>query len=142
MRFVGRLAIIVATAASANVSALRPAVAAEAFLCGPDTVIYVELGELEHMKRTNACIAGYFGLTADGAADAVSDRAPVGKADGVAMRLLSDSQDGTAAQTDKAQRIAMRLKSPRPVPAPNTDFRNVHILNAESEGQSWYRHLR
>lgn len=40
---------------------VRPAHADEAFLCGPDTVVYVKPAELELKKRTY-CIAAYYGL--------------------------------------------------------------------------------
>lgn len=40
-----------------------PAMAAEAYLCDAGRVVYVELADLERMKRTDACIASYYGLT-------------------------------------------------------------------------------
>lgn len=39
--------------------------AADAFLCDGGRVVYVELADLERMKRTDACIAGYFGIAID-----------------------------------------------------------------------------
>ena len=34
----------------------------EAFLCGPSRIVYVKPGELELKKKTDPCIAEYFGL--------------------------------------------------------------------------------
>jgi hypothetical protein len=40
------------------------ALATQAFLCEDGRVVYVKFGELEQLKRTDPCIARYFGLTA------------------------------------------------------------------------------
>ncbi len=36
--------------------------AAEGFVCGPDRIVYVEAHELEEKKRTDPCVAAFFGL--------------------------------------------------------------------------------
>ena len=58
----GRSSLVVLMVASLPWSS--PARAAEAYLCGPDTIVYVKADELEFKKRTDPCIASH--LRADG----------------------------------------------------------------------------
>ena len=52
--------------------------AAEAYLCGADNIVYVEVEDLERMKHTDPCIAGYYGLKVDakGAPAPLADAPP------------------------------------------------------------------
>lgn len=136
---------------------VRPAHADEAFLCGPDTVVYVKPAELELKKRTDPCIAAYYGLQ-------VEPKTPTKQPEKTAERGSAPQ----AAPVEEARRGApgasnpvefKRLPAPEhdapvrtveersaslspPVPAPGTDYRNVRVLNASSPGEEWYRHLR
>ena len=51
--------------ALAALSAASPASASEAFLCENGRIAYVEFGALELAKKTDPCIAGYFGGTVE-----------------------------------------------------------------------------
>lgn len=136
---------ITATAVSI-VATSGPIRAAEAYVCGPDHIVYVEVEDLERMKRTDACIAGFYGLTVDKDATPSSGEAlatpsaqePRTSIDAPALRGASET-DTTIARSDDAHRVA----SAEPVrAASNTDFRNVRVLNAVSADGTWYRHTR
>jgi hypothetical protein len=141
MRAFKRADWIIIAAASGLFIVPGQARAAEAFLCGPDTVVYVEVHELEHKKKTDPCIAGYFGLTVGDAADASATLPVTTPSANADLRILSDAQDGTAKSALNVNRHALNASKP-PVAAANTDFRNVLVLNAESKEQAWYRHMR
>lgn len=59
--------LIAATGITACAIALgdMPVSAAEGFVCGPDRIVYVEAHELEEKKRTDPCVAAFFGLTVE-----------------------------------------------------------------------------
>lgn len=52
-----------AACAAAFAACATPAFATEAFLCEDGRIAYVEFGELENFKKTDPCVAAYFGLT-------------------------------------------------------------------------------
>jgi len=56
--------LIAATGITASAMALGGTLvsAAEGFVCGPDRIVYVEAHELEEKKRTDPCVAAFFGL--------------------------------------------------------------------------------
>lgn len=134
----------------------QPVVADEAYLCGPDQVIYVSVADLPKMKRTNACIAAYYGLKVE-----ASEEQPVQAAE---KPSLSRSKPSTVAGNAQRKNVAahavlkpllepeasgrtsatnMRQASlARPVTAPGTDFRNVKIINAASDDDAVFRHTR
>lgn len=128
---------------------IEAARAAEAFLCADGRIVHVPFGKLEEMKRTDACIAGYFGLTIAPAparpaapiptarpapSAAVSTTAPA-----VALRRL-DAQEPPSTRPPKPRVVA---DVGRPVRAEDgTDFRNVVILNAADGAPGIYRHER
>lgn len=47
---------------------VESAKADEAYVCEGGRIVYVKMGQLERLKREDSCIAGYYGLTVDGAA--------------------------------------------------------------------------
>ena len=121
----------------------------EAFLCGPNTVVYVKAEDLELKKKTDPCIAAFFGLTV----------APAGKADHGPVRTIATPKAGgspppaaqstapefkTLAAPETAEPVAplreqsAALQAPRA--SPGTDFRNVRIINAEPGGEQWFKH--
>lgn len=149
--------------------------AAEAYLCAGGRVVYVEIADLERMKRTDACIAGYYGLVAQGA-DVVTDAAAAAK---TAKAPLAGAPETTAANVAvpppgasgppqfaarkaapgrgphgaaaaSVRTITMRRptagaapvadKAAVPAPAPETDYRNVRVINASADAEQWYRH--
>lgn len=135
---------------SAGASVVR---ADEAFLCGPDTVVYVKPDELELRKRTDPCIARYFGLTVTSADAEAANKTPT----------ASQSREPAPAKGAAAARKNIALKSLQapetddrvtpppvartaslqtPVAAPGTDYRNVRVINASSPSDQWFKHTR
>jgi hypothetical protein len=64
---------IIATIALVGGALVEQTRADEVYLCDGGRLVYVKFGELEKLKRTDACIAGYFsGKTADNARNSVA----------------------------------------------------------------------
>lgn len=130
-----------------------PAHAADAYLCGPDQIVYVEVAELEHKKRTDPCIAAYYGLKIDSPetahlskpvavtspASAKSDVAGLASKSPTSLRKLADVDLAAPAIRAVGRQAALNLA---PFASPNTDYRNVRILNAATAEDAWYRHTR
>lgn len=57
-----------------------PLRADEAYVCGPDKIVYVAVADLERMKRTNPCIAAYYGLKVEKTAEAKTSEAKAAEA--------------------------------------------------------------
>lgn len=147
-----------------------PVQADEAYVCEGGRVIYVKFGELDVLKRTDPCIAAYYRLDLkepkspmaepenDGArptearspASAESavvktagngqrqvDRAPVS-----APALAKPAQQAASQPSGTVGRIVDRAPPTPPVAHPETDFRNVRVLNAQPGDSALYRHLR
>lgn len=133
-----------------------PVRADEAYLCGPDKVIYVSAADLPNMKRTNACVAAYYGLKVEASAKAVADvpaepkRATVAqvpdakpaKAAQVALKPISELEPSTRAAEKPVRQAALAVASATPVALPGTDYRNVKILNAANPEDAVYRHTK
>lgn len=131
----------------------HPASADEAYLCGPDSIIYVSAADLPKMKRTNACIAAYYGLT-------VETPEPQAKVPAVAKPSANATKPQAAARAKTAVQAALKpLVEPdaatpaapqairqaaltRPFAAPGTDYRNVRVLNATSDEAAVFRHTK
>ena len=119
----------------------------EAFLCGTDRVVYVKPGELEALKRTDPCIASYFGITLQPSAASPATVAAPGSSPvpPVQFKTLDDpeAQASNAAprrlQLAQVGAVASVHRTP-PVAAPGTDFRNVRLINGGPGSDGWYRH--
>lgn len=88
--------------------------AAEAYVCDGGRLVYVKAGDLERMKQTDACIAGYYGLTVGGAVR--TDDVPAPSKAVVAPPVAStigQVVEGLPVQT-----------------GPRTSHRHVRLLNA------------
>lgn len=131
----------------------HPASADEAYLCGPDSIVYVSAADLPKMKRTNACIAAYYGLTvetpetqakalaiAKPAANATKPQASVRAKAAVhaALKPLVAPDAATPAAPQAIRQAALT----RPFAAPGTDYRNVRVLNATSDEAAVFRHTK
>lgn len=148
------------------------AYADEAYVCEGGRVAYVRFGELEAMKRKDPCVAAYYGDASsssgsDQAADAGPDaragqthegELPVVRTAG--SRPVAGGAPPNAVPASKempriatppapvaARRVATsapvaRAPAPLPVAHPETDFRNVRILNAAPGESSIFRHAR
>lgn len=132
-----RISIAVASLVPAFALSAAPgtARAAEAFLCGPDTVVYVAAEDLERKKHSDPCIAKYFGL-AVAAVEASADQANAAAPADVSqdLKILTPEISNSAPQRQAAL-------AP-PMPSPGTDYRNVRVLNALSENSMWFHHTR
>lgn len=159
-----RLAVLATSCLSATLAviAATPVRAAEAYLCEAGRVVYVELGDLERMKRTDACIAGYYGLTVEGAAPSVPPAA-AGERSASATEIAAPQQ-AASAKPGSPSTFAARSATPgrrpaglkdtsvrtidmtrasrgaAPVAAPETDYRNVRVINASTGDGQWFRH--
>lgn len=139
----------------------RPVAAEEIYVCDGGRLVYVKPGELETLKKTDACIAGYFGQTAAPAAEGTkpADSAPT-------LRGTADFSDEALAPQDTAHSqpvpggrrpsgrlaAAENLRLPRlegetavasrGVSIPGEGYREVQILNAKEGEATIYRHER
>lgn len=121
----------------------------EAFLCEGGRIVYVKFGDLERLKRTDACIAGYFGLKVEvEVEDKASDRAaaagkaleagPAAKAPPPKFRTLNEPAHQRAAYRVNAGRTAQAV----PAAAPAADYRNVSVINASDAASAVFAHRR
>ena len=137
--------------AATGVEAVR---ADEAYLCDGGRIVKVPFGKLEEMKRTDACIAGYFGLKIVSAppleTGTISPPAPI-------VSALTTQQTAIAVPLDDT-RSGPNLSvasPPKPVPvrqasaekpivraAAGTDYRNVVLLNPAPGDPTIFRHER
>ena len=137
---------------------VTPAAADEAYICDAGRIVYVKPGQLESLKRTDACIAGYYGLTvetpvkadtivkapAKSPAAASVPKVPPG---GAVKGLTLEREARAAAAKEMPQPAVAVVKSPKPIekPAPTpvaatSDYRNVVILNATPGPGGIFRH--
>ena len=117
----------------------------EAYLCGPDTVVYVAAADLEAKKRSDPCIAAYYGLkvekvvaAAANAAEKSIKSAEAAKAPAPEFKTLaaSDVPDRIAPRRERQAALVM------PAASPGTDYRNVRVLNPASADQMWFKHSK
>lgn len=140
----------------------------EGFVCEGGRVAYVRFGELEAMKRKDPCIAAYFGavvesdaaMTSETGADArqeqlVGRALPVIRTAGTrpaigartsAVPVLKEmprlATPSASVKKVASNTPAARASAPPPVAHPETDFRNVRILNAGPGESTIFRHAR
>lgn len=138
--------------AATGVEAVR---ADEAYLCDGGRIVKVPFGKLEEMKRTDACIASYYGLK-------------VGSATRLETGAIGPPEPAVAAATTSQTTMAVPPGDPRPASslsmesppkpapvrqanaekpsapraAPGTDYRNVVLLNPEPGDPAVFRHDR
>ncbi len=150
--------IIPAAFLAAAFGPATPAFADEAYICDAGRIVYVKPGQLESLKRTDACIAGYYGLTVETPVKAGTDvkapakspaaasvpKVPPG---GAAKGLTLEREARAAAGKETPQPAVAVVKSPKPIekPAPTlvaatSDYRNVVILNAAPGTGGIFRH--
>lgn len=122
-------------------SGMDAARADEGFLCEGGRIVYVTFGELEKMKLTDACIAGYFGLkVAPATAAGFKTWENPAKIAPIALRSLQDPDLAHKAGASRIRLAAVRREPPKA--AEGTDFRNVQVLNAASQSQAVFVHAR
>ncbi len=111
-----------------------PAAADQSFVCKDGSVITVAHKDLTKMKRTNACVASYFGGLPIPA---------VSRANTTPPKLRPTKQVKTAQRgVEHTQLMAMAHRSDAVAreAAANTDYRNVRILNAKPGRSAVFKH--
>jgi hypothetical protein len=131
-----------------------PAKAAEVFVCEGGRLVRVKPGELERLKRTDPCIARYFGLSIGGPETERPEAAPAeaepftpqprsGRQprDGGPMTPIAHGSEEDRGET--VGRVIEAAAEPKETRRPKlpSDHRNVLLLNAEP-GASPYFILR
>lgn len=137
--------------AATGVEAVR---ADEAYLCDGGRIVKVPLGKLEELKRTDACIAGYYGLKVPSVplleTGAISPPAPVVSAAAPPQAAIAVPLDRPPLEPDLSV-----AQQPKPAPvrqatgekpivraAAGTDYRNVVLLNPAPGDPAIFRHER
>lgn len=144
------------------------AVGDEVFICDGNSVVRVTLSQLDHMKRTNPCVAAHYGLTVKARPEAkkADQKSRVHKlvsqptrAKRVSKRTKSVARRSRSQRSKTAEVKAKRAKAPVKVGRPEFkvyrrddvlpveeiaaeagDYRNVRVLNAKSQPTKWHQH--
>lgn len=133
--------------AATGVEAVR---ADEAYLCEGGRIVKVTPGTLETLKRTDPCIAGYFGLKIDATGDRDSGGRDIAALETGAIAVPSAipaAPKRPAPAAKAAERLPAKMASVKePAAAPRasagTDYRNVVLLNARPGAAAIFRHDR
>jgi hypothetical protein len=147
-----RLALfILGFLAATGVEAVR---ADEAYLCDGGRIVKVPFGKLEELKRTDACIAAYYGLKVVPATrletGTITPPAPVVSATTTQQTAIALPLDGPRSEPNMS---VAPLPKPAPVrqasaekpivrAAAGTDYRNVVLLNPAPGDPAIFRHDR
>lgn len=137
------LALCAATGLLCVLAPARPVFAAEAYLCGSDNVVYVEVEDLERMKQTDPCIASYYGIKLPDPPPTETDpKSPAARKD--ERRPLPELRGAPSSDMPYRRASARDEWHIRTlaVASPGTDFRNVRIINAGTDEASWFHHSR
>ena len=122
--------------ALAALSAASPASASEAFLCENGRIAYVEFGALELAKKTDPCIAGYFGGTVEEPQTVRAAATP----DPIVpqLRPLTDPEVAVIVTRPLTPIVRARVRS-IPMPAATIPPASVKLINAETPDAHWRR---
>ncbi len=120
--------------------ATTPAKADQSFVCADGSVVTVAFKDLEKMKRTNACVAGYFGLKVRTPIVAALKTEPVIRRTG---RIKTKRNKKANRKPTHAQLISKSHARAQKTPevSVGTDYRNVRIINAKPGKKAFHRHL-
>jgi hypothetical protein len=119
----------------------------DAYICGPDTIVYVKLEDLEAKKRSDPCIAAYYGLKVvrqDGAPKTAEISSPPSPVTPPVLNIAAelkplDVSELPSRVTPKLERQAALVPA---VTAPGTNYRDVRVLNATSAADVWFHHQK
>ena len=117
----------------------------EAYLCDAGRIVRVAPGKLEDLKRTDPCIAGYYGLKVDAAPPKSDARLETGALAPPPASPAAPAHPAPAAKAPaRASALAAAVKEPASAPraAAGTDYRNVVLLNAAPGAAAVFRHER
>ncbi len=138
------------------------AIADELFICDGNKNLRVPLEKLDHMKRTNACVAAHYGLEVKAKKEpATTSKArlhkllsgpvrvhkkpakakPVASKPATTMRTLPAKP--TSAQASSEVKIFRRGEALpiEEIAAKPSDHRNIRVLNAKTKPAQWYHHV-
>lgn len=138
--------------AASGVEAVR---ADEAYLCEGGRVVKVPFGKLDELKRTDACIAAYYGLKVETAAPletgTIPPSSPTVSTPAIPLTAKAAPPEGARpaaglpvppAPTPATVRQAKAEKPSPPRASTGTDYRNVVLLNPEPGAPAVFRHDR
>ena len=119
----------------------------DAYLCGPDTVVYVNAADLEAKKHSDPCIAAYYGITLEQPAKPQAALAPEKPVAGSAAKPAAEKVELKSSYVAEVRARARHVQQrdamlAQPQAALGTDFRNIRVINASAEENQWFRHTR
>jgi len=124
--------------AATGVEAVR---ADEAYLCEDGRIVKVALGKLEDLKRTDACIAAYYGLKIKPASRLETGAIAPTVNDPAIPAAASPHPVTPVAAKPRARSETLLRSSSQPLrAATGTDYRNVVVLNAAPGAPAVFRH--
>jgi hypothetical protein len=107
----------------------------ETFVCPDGGLVHAKSEDVPHLKRTNPCVAAYFGLTVSAVHPADShEAAKAANAAGAPPSPATRPAGPAAGDASPARQSAAA-----PPKKPPSDYRNVHVLNGGNGGGSWFR---
>ena len=131
-----------------------PAAAAEAYLCEDGRLVYVEVKDLEKMKRTDPCVAAYYRLENSNkkiAASPVKSKSVLRTKRAVTSRqtkpksakfplplkrLQTETHDTNfSLELGTTAKVHKQSNEPAVI-----DYRNIPVINASPGSPSWYFH--
>lgn len=120
-----------------------PAHADEAYVCDAGRLVYVKHGDLEKMKLSDPCIASYYGLPFPPAPKtAAKDTEPLPATTGKAKVSFNAGPESGSnpGQPKRRAGTPTQIATPQqaPIAAQDTDFRNVHVINASPGEDEWF----
>ncbi len=115
----------------------------DAYVCGPDKIVYVAVEDLEAKKRSDPCIAAYYGLTVDTVIKTAAEATPQAAAS-APTTILAELKTLTASDVPERVRASREQHALLVAPhaAPGTDYRNIRVLNASSPDSMWFLHSK
>ncbi len=131
--------------------------AADAYLCEGGRIVKVPFGKLEDMKRSDPCVAAYYGLKVPAAPAPAANPAsietgtlpgspvPGAESDRTEQPVQvteTPAGKGSPPRSERKFQERMAEKPSPPRATPGTDYRNVVLLNPQAGAPSIYRHER
>lgn len=122
------------------------ATAEQAFVCDKGRIVYATMRTVEILKKTDACVAKYFGLTVK---PQETQKIPLPIRKPLITQLpLKPSTISTTYSDDTAEKNstvvsagpAKQITRQIPTPAAPVDFRNIPIINAKPGSTAVFKH--
>lgn len=148
--------VMASLALLAMLAATPAARADDAYVCDEGRLVYARPETLEKLKQTDPCIAGYYGIDL-GKSKVVANAAKPAPAF-LKAPTATPSEAASANQRASANRAGRHAPAAAPAPpvsalkstistsptqpAPNTNFRDVRVLNAAPGSATTFHHAR